>query len=254
MGLAPDCLDVVPGEPAVKRQRQNSLIGNGFHIYSVMAIFCLLPQTGFSTLSGSLRLEHFPELLCAADVAAAVPTLFPDCVLAPGTIAEVSRRLAHCDLRSLQAYTAWCRLRGLPIDELGPQPLGRAKIYSGLSGQRHPTDSSKGLDHLLPPGLGKTQHMVAASALPSPFCPQDWPEIGVAFVVESICVWQQFLPAQASRLRRCLTTVATAVQPLEEELALWRVESAHRVASSKRPGFVAMLGLWLSHRGPNCSY
>ena len=44
MGLPPESFDCVPGEPALRRQRQNSLIGNGFHLFSVMAVFCLLPH------------------------------------------------------------------------------------------------------------------------------------------------------------------------------------------------------------------
>ena len=43
MGIPPESLDCVPGAPPLKRQRQNSLLGNGFHLFSVMAVFCLLP-------------------------------------------------------------------------------------------------------------------------------------------------------------------------------------------------------------------
>ena len=44
MGIPPEALTAVPGAAAVRRQKQNSLLGNGFHVFSVMAIFCLLPQ------------------------------------------------------------------------------------------------------------------------------------------------------------------------------------------------------------------
>ena len=108
-----------------------------------------------------------------------------------------------------------------------------------------PTDSTRGLDHLLPPGLGKTGHMAASATLPSPFRVTDWPEHDVTFVLEAVCVWRQFLPAFSSTLRRILRSVATAVQPLEDALDAWRVESAHRVASTKCPGFVAVLTLLL---------
>ena len=70
----------------------------------------------------------------------------------------MQRRLGHCDLIAMQEYTGWCILQGLDVTELGPQPLykqDRALLYNGTLGQRHPADSSKGLDHLLPPGLGK---------------------------------------------------------------------------------------------------
>ena len=268
MGLPPESLDCVPGDTALRRQRQNSLIGNGFHLYSVLAVFCLLPQLLEAKIQHPLvdveecalkarllhtvwepgRLDYFPGLTGHQQLAEAIPTLFPECVFTPLLMNDIQRRLSHCNLRALQSYVAWCRLRGMVTDDLGPQPLGRqerARIYSGLSGQRHPTDSTRGLDHLLPPGLGKTGHMAASAALPSPFRATDWPEHDVTFVLEAVCVWRQFLPVFSATLRRILKSVATAVQPLEDALDAWRVESAHRVASSKRPGFVAVLTLLL---------
>eukprot|EP00435_Cladocopium_sp_Y103_P008552 s4807_g2.t1 len=259
---------MVPGEASLRRQRQNSLLGNGFHLYSVMAILCFLPQLLQAKMVPSFaagdeyrlhqRLEHtvwepdrlrtFPGLITAETLASTLPSLFPDCVLAPAVFEDVRHRLSHCDLPLLQGYVAWRILQGLPVDELGPQPLSRldrARIYSGLTGQRHAADSSKGLDHLLPPGLGKEGHMAASAALPSPFDASDWPELDVLYVVEAIVVWQQFLPAYSERLRAVLRSVARAVRPLEEALIPWRVESAHRVASSKRPGFIAAMTLLL---------
>ena len=268
MGLPPESFDCVPGEPALRRQRQNSLIGNGFHLFSVMAVFCLLPHILEAKIQHPLvdveefglksrllhtvwepgRLDHFPGLSDSPHITGQLAALFPDCVFPPQLMADVQRRLAHCDLHVLQSYVAWCRLRGMPTDDLGPQPLGRqerARIYSGLSGQRHPTDSARGLDHLLPPGLGKLGHMTASPRLPSPFRATEWPEYDVVFTIEAICVWRQFLPAFSAKLRRILRSVAQAVQPLEDALDSWRVESAHRVASTKRPGFVAVMTILL---------
>jgi len=268
MGIPPDCLEHVPGDAAVKRQRQNSLLGNGFHIFSVVAILCVLPQLLEATPAPSLRwapevelherllhtvwepgrIAAMPGLFTAHSVAQRLPGFFPDCEVPAEVWMDVERRLSHCRLAELQAYAAWCTLRGLSTDELGPQPLhraDRARIYAGLSGQRHPTDSAKGLDHLLPPGLGKEGHIEQALQLPSPFRAGAWPELDVQFTLEAICTWREALPRHASVLRHILTTVATALQPLEAALDSWRVESAHRVASSKRPGFVAALTVLL---------
>jgi len=117
---------------------------------------------------------------------------------------------------------AWCKIRGLLVDDMGPQHMtrmDRARVYSGLTGQRHAADSSKGLDHLLAPGLGKLGHMEASSQLPSPFRPTDWPEQDVMFVVDALCVWRQYLPAYARRLRQVLKSVALALSPVEDALA-----------------------------------
>eukprot|EP00435_Cladocopium_sp_Y103_P050860 s71_g15.t1 len=268
MGVPPESFNMVPGDGPLRRQRQNSLLGNGFHLFSVLALMCFLPQILEAKMSPHLssametelharllhtvwepgRLSTFPGLLTAADIVRDLPGLFPDCVLSLGLLDEVRHRLSHCDLAKLQGYYAWSRLRGLSVDDLGPYPLSRldrAKIFSGLTGQRHAADSSKGLDHLLPSGLGKDGHIDASSRLPSPFQATDWPEPDAVFVIEAICAWRQFLPAYAQQLRTVLKSVAVALAPLEDALQSWRVESAHRVASSKRPGFVSALTLLL---------
>ena len=268
MGVPPDSFENVPGDPHLQRQRQNSLLGNGFHLFSILAVFCFLPQLVAAKLPPSLspvdevalqqrllhtawepgRLDHFPGLLTSADIARTIPELFPECVLAPDTIFDLQRRLSHCDLPALQGYYVWRRLRGLSVDELGPQHLtrrDRATIYCGLTGQRHAADSSKGLDHLLPPGLGKTGHIAASESLSSPFVAQDWPEQDVTFVLDAVCTWRTSLPAYAAKLRHILKTVATATAPLEQALEPWRVESAARVATAKRPGFVAVMSILL---------
>ena len=36
MGMPPSSFDVVPGTALLQRQRQNSLLGNGFHIFSLL--------------------------------------------------------------------------------------------------------------------------------------------------------------------------------------------------------------------------
>ena len=108
---------------------------------------------------------------------------------------------------------------------LGPVPIWgrmRTAIFAGLTGQRYPSSSAKGLDHLLVVGLGKDEDVVQAMQLPSPFHPQDWPEPDVSFVVQALGVWQQFLPVYSQRLRRTLKAVEKAVQILNPCLAAVR--------------------------------
>ena len=69
--------------------------------------------------------------------------MFPGCDVPVSVWKHTRERLEHCDLPALQAYYAWCQLRQLGPESLGPQPLlraDRAKLYSGLGGQRHPAD------------------------------------------------------------------------------------------------------------------
>ena len=157
---------------------------------------------------------------------------------------DVRRRLEACQLDQLQHYSAWVRMRGFEWQQLGPLPItsrDRAAIYAGLSGQRHPAASSRGMDHLLPPGLGPEAHITEACAQPSPFTPSPWPEPDIGFVVDSLVIWQEFLPQLAAKMRKILTTVATALTPLEICLHRFRSTSALKVAAGKRPAFIAAM-------------
>ena len=162
---------------------------------------------------------------------------------------QVHERLAACGLVSLQAYPMRRRLRQEPWEMLGPVPIWgrmRSAIFAGLTGQRYPSSSAKGLDHLLPPGLGKEEHVAQAKRLPSsPFHPADWPEPDVSFVVQALGVWQQFLPAYSQRLRHTLKAVEKAAQTLRPFLESVRCVSANKVAQSKRPAFVATMACLL---------
>ena len=106
---------------------------------------------------------------------------------------------------------------GEPFASLGPTPIfgrDRTFIYSGLSGQRYPSSSSRGLDHLLPPGLGVEAHMAQSAMLPSPFKAKPWPEADVCFMVEAVTRWQVYLIPRAAEQRRILRSVAQALVPL----------------------------------------
>ena len=112
-------------------------------------------------------------------------------------------------------------------------------MFAGLTGQRHVGDSKLGMDHLLPAGLGPSQHMDQTSHLPSPFLPQAWPEADIHFVVEEWAVWQEFLPVCAAKQRSLLERAAHALRDLETALEPLKCASARRVGIKKRPGFMA---------------
>jgi hypothetical protein len=264
MGIPARCLDSISGPSTIKRQRQNSLIGNGFHIPMIMALFAMLPQLleaklthpvlDFSEsqlrhrLQGTVwepgRLTTYPGLLQPSDIVSDMQEIFRDCPVDPPVWRQVRGDLDLIDLASLQAFTAWSLGSGFGDGDFGPTPFTsshRANIFAGLSGQRYPGSSTKGLDHLIEPGVGKEEHIRRARGLPSPFRTRFWPERDVDFVLYAVQTWGPFLPAYANRLRRLLVLSARAVEPLEIALARFRSLSARRVASQKRPGFVAFL-------------
>jgi len=251
MCIPPAAVMSVNTPPAKREQQRNSLIGNGFHIPSIMILLTLLPhllQAKFvhptidpgdgvlqARLQGTVwepgRLDVWPHLLDATDVVRLLPTCFAHLALPDELLSQVHHRLAHCRLKlsRLQEFAVWQQMRGEPFASLGPTPIfgrDRTFIYSGLSGQRYPSSSSRGLDHLLPPGLGVEAHMTQSALLPSPFKAKPWPEADVCFMVEAVTKWQVYLIPRAAEQRRILRSVAQALIPLEDWLATMHSPSA----------------------------
>ena len=257
---------------------QNSVIGNGFHIPTILAVLSFIPQllatklpppmecadenALLRRLEGTVwepyRLNSFPHLLTAGDITEGMKTCFPDLSI-PTTVWEtVENRLKFCDLPSLQAFSAWQRLQGQPWQMLGPVHLNaveRTKIFAGLSDQRYPGTSSRGMDHLLPPGLGPSKHISCGEELPNPFQPSPWPEPDIAFVIHAICVWQHHLQALSNRSRQVMRSVLKALYPLQVALAPHRCFAAQRVSATKNAAFVAFLTVllrWPDTLQPQC--
>ena len=263
LGIPPAAVNAVEGSPDERRQGRNSLLGNGFHLPSLMAVLCLLPALLeaklvpqprqpdadlLARLVGTVwepgRLNSFPDIMDGAAVTQMMQGMFESIDL-PTTIWQTTRdRLAVCQLPQLQAFASWRRLRGEEWRQLGPIPVygrARTRVFAGLSGQRYAPDTSKGLDHLLPPGLGPEAHITAALALTSPFAPQPWPEPDVEFVIETVWLWQQWLPLLAKKQREILKTVHRALRPVDQALQRFRSTAATKVAAQKNPAFVACL-------------
>ena len=264
MGVPVAATHAVQGSQDQRTKLRNSLLGNGFHIPSVMALLCCLPsimeakltkqpfdveELGLAerlchTVWSPGRLATMPGILSAGEVCAELQATFPFLPCQEAVWPEVSRRLAACELATLQAYPMWRRLRQESWSTLGPTPVWgreRTAIYAGLTGQRYASNAAKGLDHLLPPGMGKQEHIAAALELPSPFAPRPWPEPDMSFVIQAVATWRQALPRWAEKLRHVLATVARAVTPLEDALNPFRCQSARKVAMGKRPAFVATM-------------
>ena len=131
----------------------------------------------------------------------------------------------------MQGFSAWCRLRGLLWDDIGPNLIrkrDRTAIYAGL----------------ISPTLGKDRHIWESLKLPTPFAPHDWPELDDAFFLDGVRVWRGALPRWCQHLPNVLRKIAVALQPLKDAFARWRVPSAVRVASSKKPDFLTLVALY----------
>lgn len=247
---------------------QNSLIGNGFHIPTMLAVLCLIPQILATKMPRPLfvvdelqlhqrlhgtiwepdRIHSFPDLLTVDDITKQMQSCFSAISLPDAIWSQVRRRLIVCDIASLQLFPAWQRLQGQEWQLLGPVPLNsrdRTRIFAGLTGQRYPGASNKGLDHILPPGLGPECHMEEGSQVTSPFNPQPWPEPDVAFVLHAICVWQEAFQGLVYRMRSTFRSVVAALHPLHCALAPHRCPAAQKVAVQKNAALVAFLSVIL---------
>eukprot|EP00435_Cladocopium_sp_Y103_P025477 s1719_g6.t1 len=201
MGVPLAAVAAVQGPPELRRAKQNSLLGNGFHIPSILVLLMLLPQLFEAkllrqprtpdfelrerlshTIWAPGRLDTMPDLLSAEDITREMRLMLPFPQVPQATWMAIQHRLQACRLPRLQAYSAWRRVRGE--------------------------------SWTLPPGLGPEEHIQQSATLPSPFRPRDWPEPDVLFVVECICAWHDALPALAAEQRKILQAIATAVAPL----------------------------------------
>ena len=220
LGVPPSATTAVPCAAAFRTQRRNSLLGNGFTFLFCFVYCRCCPAFVMCGMQAQLSVFQVET------------SIWNRCTLS----------LSHCDTALLQAFAAFQMSRGAEWRELPPSAIGarqRSQIYAGLSGQRFSSESERGLDHLLPPGLGKEQHMLQPSALPSPFLTRKWPDADVEFVTYTIGVWRELLPLLAKRQRQVFRSVVKAASPLEETLSRFRCDSATRVAANKNAAVIA---------------
>ena len=109
----------------------------------------------------------------------------------------------HC----LFSYQAFLVHRGAVEFSESPAWEGqqnRALLQASLGQQRAPGDSRKGLDHLLPPGLSKEEHVRQALQTSSPFAPDFKVDMDLEFSFSALGIWGPILPRWQDKVRKCL--------------------------------------------------
>ena len=115
--------------------------------------------------------DRFPGLLGAEDV---VADLQQQLLILPATHPAWSSTLGNLKalkLARLQKFWVYLKLGGHQGSESGPawaEQRQGASAQASLGSQRAAGDSKRGLDHLLPPGLGKDAHIQRALAAENP--------------------------------------------------------------------------------------
>ena len=99
--------------------------------------------------------------------------------------------------------------------------------------------ATRGLDHLLPPGLGPGRRQLFAKQLPSSFSVLVQGDEDLEFAALAAAAWGPFLPNFRSSQLQLLCKVHAAVQPLAEWARSAQSPSAHRIAVVKDLAFIA---------------
>ena len=205
---------------------RNSWVGNGFHIPSLALVLllltsgvraspslqCVFEQHLRETTPGSpfddSALRAFPGQRTVDQVADSVRDILsncPGCAEAPWH--KVRKRLQGHEIHSLFAFKLFLWHRGLDEATEGPAWLGqrnRALLQAAVGRQRAAGDSKRGLDHLLPPGLSKLDHIREACALESPFAVAGIVDPDLEFAAWALGVWGPVLPRWQETTRKCI--------------------------------------------------
>ena len=263
LGVPPSATAAVTGDQDERCRARNSLLGNGFHLPSILVLLSVLAQLcdakisflldpqqealrarATNTVWGGDWVYNAPGLLSVDEIVRDMELQLEPLSVPPLVWQECRAALSHCDIVLPQAFSCFQRSRGKDWHQCPPRPIlarDRTQIFASNSGQRYSSEESRGLDFLLPPGLGKHGHVVAAAQLPSPFCAKRWPDDDVFFVAHTVAVWQDCLPLLAARQRHCLKCISRALTPLRQWLSGARCDSAQRVASAKDAAFLACM-------------
>ena len=127
---------------------------------------------------------------------------------------------------------------------MGPRPLSaqeRAQAWAFMGMQRASGNSSRGLDHLLRPGLGRERHMEAATALPSPFKPGATSDPDLRFAAHTMAAWGPFVTRWREQQDAAVRVLAECVRPLTEALRRRMPASVRKVAVKKDPAMIALV-------------
>ena len=248
------------------RAIQNTLIGNGFHIPSLMlfflALFTLVPQSNASPTADwaynpeerGLR-DRVRNTVFQPGLVQNMPgTLDKDALLddvrrqlhgvTVSTAAWVAalKALRNDDVVALQTYWVDTQLRHLCPSPQGPEwkaQASRAALPASLGTQRFPGNSSRGLDHLLQPGLGRDEHLRQARTLPSPFKPCQIVDDDVAFCSRALAIMGPFLIKWRQSQEKSFKRVANALSAVSAEIQAGLDPKINGVAGHKRPAVLA---------------
>ena len=269
-----DPADPLFQEPNLRVAAKNCCVGNGFHLPSVaLFLFCLLQtvnttaaltQLGAAADEARLRArventvfqpglpESFPGILDARDLTKELREQLGSTVKGGAPWALVESNLARCNLAQLQLYWVDACLRGRSDLGFGPEwrsQRDRGMLMASMGQQRAPGNSRRGLDHLLPPGLGMSGHLSRALQLPAPFSVPISSDDDLRFAARTMATWGPAIVGWRRQQAAHVRALASALRPLDDFIVANLESGVARVAVSKRPAAIAA---WTAlHRWPD---
>ena len=208
-----------------------------------------LRQRIHGTIFDDTTLMSTPGLLGANDFVKEMQALFIDLDIPVAgkkklPWVKVAQQLIRCedDLAAMQVYWAYRYRLGWRGTSMGPSwatQKERAKLYASMGMQRATSVSSRGLDHLLAPGLGPTEHIRQALKLGSPFEPESSPDEDITFAAEVVGTWGPWAGRWREKQRLHSERVMAALEPLRVALQARMPDTVKRVAKTKNPAMVA---------------
>ena len=268
MGIPTTALQqIAPGlNKAERTAKLNSIIGNGFHLPSMMLALLMLFQLGDramavpapaplaaaaerrlrlrvrNTVFDEYYVRHSQYSMSSEQVGQVMFRLFDGIQVPDGVQAQCTADLATIDLSTLQAYWIFICENGHTEEEAPPcwksqRQRGLAVAAQGL--QRAAGGSSKGIDHLLQPGLGKERHIEQATALFSPFDVEAPLDLDLDFAILAVATFGPQVQAWRTRHMDILRQVLVILKPVQTFLATRRVPTAQAVAGERHVALMA---------------
>ena len=245
--------------------KQNSAIGNSFHVPSVMLVLLLLFQLSevslakippslanteelklrvqiTGTIFDSSYLKAFGDVQSTQQLTAEMFQLLPGITFPMQVIDQVGQGLEAIDIASLQTYWAFLLQQGHTSTEAPPTwstQQHRGLAWAAHGRQRAAAHSKFGLDHLLEPGLGKEQHIAQARGLDSPYDVETPHDMDIKFALYAFRVWGRHLQAWRNVQAAKFWQVARLLQDLQPFITKHRVASAVAVASTRQVALMA---------------
>ncbi|CAE8593271.1 unnamed protein product, partial [Polarella glacialis] len=260
-------VSVDKGEEAPQREaRQNSLVGNSFHIPSLMMVLILLfqtiqaignqlPEPTWAHFEPDLRqavrgtvwqpglVESWPKLIEPTALVASMHELF----LSQGLKLDHAVQSHNVPVKAitlLQSYWVDTQMRALPSENQGidwSMQRNKHATAMGLGSQRGGPHCAGASPALIERGVGKDAHMAFAMPLPSPFDSENVMDDDALYAARAMARLGPYIRIWRRRMLRALEALAKAFQPWDDLLVSLMLPDVQAVARTKKPAMMACL-------------